>query len=114
MPGGYKLWCIAPESMFASVHIQRKLRAIDGRRPPGFKDSGNDFRCVLTESVACQPGRNDTAVVRPHRSVVILDGIVTGLTFRHGANAPPGKHLGTHEMVPDRQGLVVVHDSAPQ
>src|SRR5215467_1477619 len=52
--------------------------------------------------------------MRPDRPVVILDGIVAAFAFGHGSYAPPGEHLGAHQVVTKSDSLVIIDDAAPQ
>src|SRR5262249_40645129 len=80
----------------------------------GFKNTGNNLRRFFPESVARESGGNEAAVVRPDRPVVVLDGIVAAFALGHRSYAPAGEHLGSHKVVANGGGLVVIHDAAPQ
>ena len=50
----------------------------------------------------------------PHRAEVVADRVVPALAFRHGADAPTGEELVTHQVLYTASSFVLVGDSAPE
>src|SRR5262245_21656632 len=77
-------------------------------------DVASDHRRLLAESVAFEAHGDDAIVVRPHRAVLIREGIVSRVSLRQRADAPAAPHIRFQESPHNSLGAIRANNAAPK